>query len=72
MPPGRTQTTLFIAAKRHKLKEKDNEVETDLPYVSDATSSKFLCKHIPMPTKSHFTGMDPPTDPIKWAQAIVS
>ena len=70
MPSGTTQTTLFITAKKHK--RKHEEVEPDLPYISDATTSKFLCKHIPMPQKSIFMGMDSPTDPVKWAQAIVS
>ena len=29
-----------------------------------------LCQHTPMPLKSHFTGLDPPTNPLKWAQAM--
>lgn len=44
--------------------------DNNMPYTSELTPSKLLCKHIPMPSKSHFTGMDAPTDARKWDQAI--
>ena len=62
-------TLLFASAKTHKKATAD---EPSLPYVSDSPRSPYLCKHIPMPDKSIFTGLDPPSDPLKWVQAIVS
>ena len=52
------------------LARRDKNVDYDEPLTSDAPPSSFFCKHIPMPVKSHFMGMDPPNDPVKWSQAI--
>jgi hypothetical protein len=69
-------THFITTAKKHNKKKrgKHKHIEIDIddgtPYVSNATTSKYLCTHIPMPERSHFTGMEPPTDAIKWSQAI--
>jgi hypothetical protein len=34
--------------------------------------SSLFCKKIPMPTHSHFIGLDPPTDHSKWNEAIAT
>jgi hypothetical protein len=32
--------------------------------------SSLFCKNIPIPARSHFIGLDPPTDQSKWKEAI--
>jgi hypothetical protein len=57
--------TIFIDAKK-RIDLQEIEISGD-PLSSP---SKYLCKHIPMPGKSHFTGLEPPSDAIKWGKAI--